>query len=355
MADGSIRINTKLDNKDLENNLQRMKGMFKRTADSIKKVFNGGDTVDGLKKEIQSLEKTIKDNEKEIQSYQKRLDNLDAEKPIKEIQKAMNSNAKEIEKGKAKIEEYQKKLDDIDTKKSIIIEETVANNRIGFNDNDENMNRRVEQSLSTNKDYQKLISQEQTLVSGMDKYRESVNSAEARTNSLNEALTSTREKLREDFSSNIEKCKQVIAETHPRVAKLCEKLSELKEKINMSKEANKTKSSMDNVTKSSKSLGDSVSSSTERGMKKLLKMGAAIFSIRSAYSLARRAANEYLNSNEQAANQVQAIWNTVAQAVGPIVNKIISWVVTLISYINAFIKMLTGLDRVAIGNAAALN
>lgn len=355
MADGSIRIDTKLENKEIEKDLQNMECMFKRTANNIKKAFNGGNTVDGLKKEIKSLEQIIKDNEKQIQSYQKNLDNVDAEKPIIEIQKLINSNEKEIEKGKAKIDEYQKKLDEIDTKKSIIIEETVANNRIGFNDDDKSVDKRVEQSLSSNNDYQKLISQEQSLVAGMNQYHESVRNAESKVKDLNISLQTTREELKSDFSSGIEKCKKTIAETQPQVSKLQDKLAKLKEKLNMSKEADKTKSSLNSVSRSSKSFGDSIANSAERGMKKLIKMGMAIFSVRSAYMFARRAVSAYLDSNEQAANQIKAIWNVVAQTVGPIVNQIISWVATLIGYINAFIKMLTGIDLVAKGNAAALN
>lgn len=361
MADGSIRINTKLENKEIEKDLQSMEGMFKRTANNIKKVFNGGNTVDELKKEIQSLEKTIKSNEKQIQSYQKRLDNINAEKPIVEIQKAMNSNAKEIEKGKAKIDEYQKKLQEIDAKKGVMKNEVlrpIAGAAKTYSWSDEEIDNRSQKALAQldkNKDYQKLVSQEKILVDGMDQYRESVRNAENKVKDLDVSLHNAREELQGDFSSGIEKCKKTIAETHPQITKLKEKLSKLKEKMNMSKEADKTKSSLNGVSKSSKSFGDTISNSAERGMKKLLKMGMAVFSIRSAYTLARRAASEYLNSNEQAANQITAIWNTVAQAVGPIVNQIISWVVTLISYINAFIKMLTGIDLVAKGNAAALN
>lgn len=354
-ADGSIRIRPILDNKEIETDLSAMEKMMRQTANHIKKVFNGSMTTDSLKKQIKEQNQVIKENEKQLQSYQKALDNIDGDKAVKEIERLMVQNDKSIEKAKQKIEEYQKKLDAIDIKKGLMTSEEVMNSRIGFNDTDINVDKRVEQSLAGNKNFQKLLSDEQAIVDKMDEYSSSIRKAESKAEALRQTLANTKAELSTGYASGIEKSNMAIEEANKKVDFLSSKLAKLKGKADISKDVNKSGSSLNSASRSAKKFGDHVKSSAEKGMKKLIKLGAAIFSIRGAYTLARRAASEYLSSNEQLANQIQGIWNAVAQAVGPIINQIISWVVTLISYINAFIKMLTGIDLVAKGNAAALN
>lgn len=355
MADGSIRINTKLNNEEINQDLNGLQQMMKRTANNLKRMFDGSANTDAIKKQIAKQKQSIKDNEKQIQSYQKALDNLDGQKAVKEVQKLFDQNNKEIEKAKKRIEEYQAKLDEIDTKKSLISAEEVKASRIGFNDTDDNIDKRVEKSLESNKDYQNLLSDEKKIVSEMDKYADSLRKAESNARTLKQTLQNTKNNLVTDYTSGIEKSNTRISKANQKVKSLSKELDRLKRKADISKSVNKSSTAFQRASKYARNFGNHIHKTTQKGTKSLIKMAAAVFSIRGIYTLARRAASEYLNSNEQLANQVQGIWNAVAQAVGPIVNQIISWVVTLISYINAFIKMLTGIDLVAKGNAAALN
>lgn len=341
MADGSIRIDTRLNNKEIAKDLDDFSNMAKRTANNIKRAFNGSNTMSRLQNDIKETEKIVKDSQKELSNYQKRLDNLNAEKSVKEVQSMIDKNNKEIEKAKSKIDEYQEKLDSIDVKKEIISRQAIENSKIGMNDNDLNIDRRVEESLSTNKDYQKLLSQEHEIISKMDEYSQSIRKAEREAEALAQTLDSVKTSTKSDLTKGISDSTETIQKASYKLEYLNKKLKDI--------QGNSKKAS-----KESKNFGTNVVNSAERGIKKLVKMGLAIFSIRSAYTFARRAANEYLQSNEQLANQVKAIWNVAAQAVGPVVEKIIGYVVTLIGYINAFIKALTGIDLVAKANAAAL-
>ena len=95
-----------------------------------------------------------------------------------------------------------------------------------------------------------------------------------------------------------------------------------------------------------------IGKSTTNSIKNIKRMGLAILGIRAAYSLVRKAADQYLESNQSASNQISAIWNTLGAMIGPIVDMVISGVVTALSYINALIKALTGIDFVAKANAS---
>lgn len=341
MADGSIRIDTRLNNKEIAKDLDDFSNMAKRTANNIKRAFNGSNNLDGLKNEIKDTKQLIKDNEKAVESYQKRLDNIDAENPVKEVQNMVDKNNNAINKAKEKIDEYQEKLDSIDAKKEMISRQAIENSKIGMNDNDFNIDRRVEESLSTDKDYQKLLSQEQEIISKMDEYSQSLKKAQREAESLSQKLSSVKESASSDLTSGINDASKNIENANKKLGYLESKIKGIK-------------SNTESATKSAKKFGDHISSSSERGIKKIAKMALAIFSVRSAYTFARKAADEYLQTNEYLSNQVQGIWNAIAQAVGPVVEKIIGYVVTLIGYVNAFIKALTGIDLVARGNAAAL-
>ena len=93
----------------------------------------------------------------------------------------------------------------------------------------------------------------------------------------------------------------------------------------MSNAVKKTSSAFKTAAKNANSFGDKVSATVSKGIKKMVKLSLAIFSIRSAFVLAKRASSEYLQSNEQLAGQVQGIWNALAQAIGPIVQTIVGW------------------------------
>lgn len=241
MADGKIRIETKLDNSKLKADVKELNSMVSRCASGIKNLFKPP-SQNELKNQIKSLnqslkenERFIKDNEKQIQSYQDRLNNLDSEKAISSIQKMIDSANNNIEKGKSKIDEYQRKLDEIDIKKSVIIEEVVQNNRIGMNDTDVVVDKRVETSLSENKNYQKLISQEQELVNKMNEYSSSVRNAENNVNVLNQTLSNTKDTLKTDFSRSINDLSNSNTAAIEKSSQLSSAIEKLKAKVNSTK------------------------------------------------------------------------------------------------------------------------
>lgn len=360
MSDGKFRIETRLDNKGVETDLKGLVGMVQRTSNNIKKAFNGASDNSSLKKQLAEQKNLLKEHESVLKSYQKRIDNIDNEAPVKAIKKKIEAENKIIENGKKKIDEYKAKMSELERSVSGMETAALENAKLGgapgtqFDDSPKNLRKRANDQLSGNKDYQKMIDQEISLGQKIDEYSGKVRGAEEKVKDLGNSFSKVKETQTEALSTAMNDYGESVEKTKRKISSLQEALEKLKNKANISKSVDKNSSSLKKASRSATIFSNNVSKGAERGMNKLAKMGLAIFAVRSAYTFARKAASEYLASNEQLANQVTAIWNVVAQAIGPVVQTIIGWITTLIGYINAFIKSLTGVDLIAKGNAAAL-
>ena len=89
-------------------------------------------------------------------------------------------------------------------------------------------------------------------------------------------------------------------------------------------------------------------------IKRVGRMALGLLGARSAFMALRKAANIYMEANDDLKNQVQGLWNILAVAIGPVVETLVSWLTIAISYVNAFVKALWQIDLVARANALAL-
>lgn len=105
-------------------------------------------------------------------------------------------------------------------------------------------------------------------------------------------------------------------------------------------EANETSKSIDN-------LGNKVSSSLDNASKKTRKFVLSLFSVRTAWAVISRASSTYLSENESTTNKVAAAWSYLGNLLGPVIEKIVSWLQYGIAYVNVFVKALTGVDFLA--------
>ena len=104
------------------------------------------------------------------------------------------------------------------------------------------------------------------------------------------------------------------------------------------------------ASKSVDKFGDSVN----RGIKKLLKMGIAVYGIRTAYTILSRAATTYMNNNEDVRNSITGVWNALGELLGPVIQWVTGLLLKLIGYLDVFIQALTGVSIIARANAKAL-
>lgn len=78
----------------------------------------------------------------------------------------------------------------------------------------------------------------------------------------------------------------------------------------------------------------------EKGIKSLKRFSLALFGIRSAFTLVRRATSTYLSEHEDTANKINAIWVALGNALGPIIEIIADGVLKLVGYLNVFLQAL---------------
>lgn len=127
--------------------------------------------------------------------------------------------------------------------------------------------------------------------------------------------------------------------------------------------ANASKRKLVDVAKSKMQFGmlqdgaknmNTFTNAVDRGIKKLMKMGIAVFGIRTAYTILSRAATTYMNNNEDVRNSIQGVWNALGQMLGPVIEWVTGLLLKLIGYLDVFIQALTGVSIIAKANANAL-
>lgn len=112
------------------------------------------------------------------------------------------------------------------------------------------------------------------------------------------------------------------------------------------------------ITGISKRFGNNdMSSGINRGIKSLAKYALALFSIRSIYSMLSRAANNWLNSDNIAAQQMKSnidyLWSSVSNALAPALEFIVSLLYKLLSLVNSVLMTFFGINLFAEGLASS--
>ena len=359
MADGSIRINTTLETKNAARSFRDLENMAKRAGKKLKNAMKGEDLQE-LEASLKKQQKVIQKAQRDIEKYQAQLDGINTSKAVTALESKIAAENKVITNAKNQLESYEQKLEQVDQK---ILDLKASAKAQVFQENDPEIlkiNPNLEgyetrKKLGSNPDYQEAIGQEKELLAKMREYEVQVDGAKGAVKKLQEQLRSVKTEQEAITNEKIASLSTTVQEAKEKAAKLTSQLTRAKKNADMSKEAKKTSSGFRSAASGAKALGKQISDVAGRGLKKIIKMSMAVFGIQAAFSFARRAASEYLQSNEQLSNQIQGIWNTVAQAIGPVVQVVVGWITTLISYVNALIKAFTGIDFVAKGNAAALD
>lgn len=102
--------------------------------------------------------------------------------------------------------------------------------------------------------------------------------------------------------------------------------------------------------KSVNTFGESIN----MAIKKMLRLGIAVYGIRGAYTILSRAATTYMNNNEGVRNSITGVWNALGELLGPVIQWVTGLLLKLIGYLDVFIQALTGVSIIARANAKAL-
>lgn len=100
----------------------------------------------------------------------------------------------------------------------------------------------------------------------------------------------------------------------------------------------------------SKKLGSGISNMT----KKLGKVVLGVLSIRGAFTLLSRAANAYMQEDKELSGTMSNTWAALGAFLAPVIERVVSLVKLGVTYLNAFVKSLAGVDVIAKRNAKAL-
>lgn len=109
------------------------------------------------------------------------------------------------------------------------------------------------------------------------------------------------------------------------------------------------------IVSKSKDMGSKIGSSINQGVASIKKFALGLLSIRTAISLVSKAVQSYLSYDTQLSDSIQNCWNVLGSLLAPILEYIVSLFSKAVSYVNAFIQALTGINLVARANKKALD
>ena len=105
----------------------------------------------------------------------------------------------------------------------------------------------------------------------------------------------------------------------------------------------------------SKNLGKSLTSTFNNGIKSIKKFALGLLSVRTAFSMVSKAMQSYLSYDTQLSDSIQNCWNVLGSLLAPVLEFVVSLFSKAVSYVNAFVQALTGINLVARANKKAID
>lgn len=315
MADGSIRIETKLDN-------------------------------DALKKQIQQLEKELKNIQKEQAKVDAQMDSARAR------------YRDELEFDAQFPEEFSHR-EDIDKRAAKEIDPIIAKQ--------EELNQKKQKYLAMLDAAKAKLAEQANIASAVKQVDDAVKGdatmgkvqSQAQYNSLLDATAAKMaaiEAASGQIAAQTGLTKEQILAAYPQYQKLKDTMGMLKANAkdfgNEAKAAGKkTDSAMKQAEKSTKK----VSTETKRGIAGFGKMQLIMMGIMMATRSISSATREYMATNSKLEGQLNVLKSLWGQVLGPVIEWVINLFIKAITVVNAFVHALTGVNLIAKANEAALN
>ncbi len=332
-ADGSIRVETKLDTKGFEKGLE-----------NVDKMCNG------TKKHLESIAESlnIKTNPIEI------INNSQLAKAKKKLEEI---NA-EVEKIQAQTDELLPKAETEEQVVNLLkLEEEQTKNLVAEQNN-------LNKAISEYEAKQEKIAAEKQQKDDI----KSINSDVSGTVAGDDFVSKI--KNAEQYEATLEKVKAKMQTIEQKTAKLAAKkgidgsdaLSANREYQKLKKQYDALIASADKFKRSSKggfnAAADgtkNLGSSMKSVIKTMTKYTLAIFGARSGFYAVKNAIRQVLSDNEELNNTVTAMKGAFANALAPVIERVVYWLKYAFAYLNLFVKVLTGVDMAAQYNAKAIN
>lgn len=332
-ADGSIKIDTRIDT-----------GAFEHTFEDIDKMCNG------TKKHLESIAESlnIKTNPIEI------INNSQLAKAKKKLEEI---NA-EVEKIQAQTDELLPKAETEEQVVNLLkLEEEQTKNLVAEQNN-------LNKAISEYEAKQEKIAAEKQQKDDI----KSINSDVSGTVAGDDFVSKI--KNAEQYEATLEKVKAKMQTIEQKTAKLAAKkgidgsdaLSANREYQKLKKQYDALIASADKFKRSSKGGFDTANSGAKKlgasmksAVKSMAKYTLAIFGAQAGFYAVKNAIRQVLSDNEKLNNTVTAMKGAFANALAPIIERVVYWLKYAFAYLNLFVKVLTGVDMAAQYNAKAIN
>lgn len=350
-ADGSIRVKTKLDTKGFEKGLK-----------DVYKICNG------TKKHLESIAESlnIKTNSIEI------INNSQLAKAKKKLEEI---NA-EVEKIQAQTDELLPKAETEEQVVNLLkLEEEQTKNLVAEQNN---LNKAIseyeakQEKIAAEKQQKELERQRQAEIKAAEKQHKddikSINSDVSGTVAGDDFVSKI--KNAEQYEATLEKVKAKMQTIEQKTAKLAAKkgidgsdaLSANREYQKLKKQYDALIASADKFKRSSKGGFDTANSGAKKlgasmksAVKSMAKYTLAIFGAQAGFYAVKNAIRQVLSDNEKLNNTVTAMKGAFANALAPVIERVVYWLKYAFAYLNLFVKVLTGVDMAAQYNAKAIN
>lgn len=350
-ADGSIRVETKLDTKGFEKGLE-----------DVDKMCNG------TKKHLESIAESlnIKTNPIEI------INNSQLAKAKKKLEEI---NA-EVEKIQAQTDELLPKAETEEQVVNLLkLEEEQTKNLVAEQNN---LNKAIseyeakQEKIAAEKQQKELERQRQAEIKAAEKQQKddikSINSDVSGTVAGDDFVSKI--KNAEQYEATLEKVKAKMQTIEQKTAKLAAKkgidgsdaLSANREYQKLKKQHDALIASAGKFKRSSKGGFDTANSGAKKlgasmksAVKSMAKYTLAIFGAQAGFYAVKNAIRQVLSDNEELNNTVTAMKGAFANALAPVIERVVYWLKYAFTYLNLFVKVLTGVDMAAQYNAKAIN
>lgn len=314
MADGSIRIETKLDNTKLKQQIKELE----RELNNIQKEKSKAEAQVSQTKAKYDAERDFDSQFPEEFSHRQDIDERAAKEldPLIAKQEELNQKEQEylgmLDAAKAKLAEQA----NIASASKQVDSEVKADSAVA--------------KVQTQEQYNSLLEQTQAKMAAIE--------ASAGRVAAQTGLT-----------------KEQILAANPQYQKLSDTMGMLKTRsADFGKTAqdagNKASKAMIKAEKSTKK----VSSATKRGIAGFGKMQLMMMGIMFATRAISAATREYMATNSKLEGQLNTLKSLWGQVLGPVIEWVINLLIKAISVVNAFVQALTGINFIARANEAAL-
>jgi len=124
-------------------------------------------------------------------------------------------------------------------------------------------------------------------------------------------------------------------------------ISAVLDAIGFEKGSKKLQGAINSLSKTAKNLGNQMKgfgTQTKRSFDVALgsirRFMPTLIGVSSVYGILSKAVNAYMSENQKLAAQMNSIWTALGNVLGPIINQIINWVTTAVSYFLEFLRLL---------------